>query len=39
MHLGLKDDVAEDKVEMRRIYKTIGEGDAYASIKQHQNRK
>lgn len=39
MHLGLKDEVQEDKVELRRIYRKIGENDSYAQVTEHQNRK
>lgn len=39
MHLGLKDEIQEDKVELRRVHKKIGEDNTYVSIVEHQNRK
>jgi len=39
MHLGLKDEIQEDKVELRRVFRKIGEDNTYVSITEHQNRK
>lgn len=39
MNLGLKDEIQEDKEELRRVFRNIGEDNTFNPITEHKNRK